>query len=535
MAKFTSKKINKTNVTIDDWLALKPYSTPTEHDTYYLGIAETVFFVLNINQDRVHYYDISKDNLREWACVLTSYFEDYMSNIGLWRTFLLNNKELHGVYLPFYDLTHYKFDELNKEDIMYLCWHYLSKLHEDWVFSPDYSWFKEIANELYILFDSEQHEAYNTSYYDTYFTIPDKSNFFETKEKLNWLALNSYLLGLENQRAYKKLEAEAIKTVRESNGKYDIDKVGVFLYSMKNTYLYTQKSSFNALAIPIWLAKLANCSEGKRKEIEELQYPHKGFYQYLSQDKDCLSLKEMKNDKIYKVSHKSAKFPKKFGEHDVIDITLVKWDKEWWVTGMLLIGEKTEKDIAKYLNSSTENSWILDEKYWQEAKESNRLLQQSFLEYFGANYVITKNRAEAEKKMNEFSDFHQSKINPKNSKKHDIKLTQIDKSMQNIAIFVDSEGLKISSGIFDLIELAKLNKFSDEDIEYNFIDVFTNCNSFELFCELLEKHQPKIFSRFPKQSEISILANKEYLLRMYSPQNMTDGKYPIIIQPVKTL
>ena len=79
MAKFTQKPINKTNVIIDDWLALKPYDTPTEHDRYYLGIAETIFLELNKNEERVHYYDIDKAHLREWACVLTSYFEDYIS------------------------------------------------------------------------------------------------------------------------------------------------------------------------------------------------------------------------------------------------------------------------------------------------------------------------------------------------------------------------------------------------------------------------------------------------------------------------
>ncbi|WP_146903666.1 DUF3843 family protein, partial [Adhaeribacter aerolatus] len=125
-------------VTNKDWLALKPYKTFNDYDKPFLKLASEVNNLLSKEKKWFLKYEMGSENLKELACILTSYFEDFISEIGIWQTFINHNKETCGFYLPFYDLTEYDTEYLNPQDIAYLIWHYMSKNYVDSTLAPDF-------------------------------------------------------------------------------------------------------------------------------------------------------------------------------------------------------------------------------------------------------------------------------------------------------------------------------------------------------------------------------------------------------------
>ena len=105
-----------------DWLQLHPYKQSNPVDSYYTGIANRIY---NIMEQTELINSFEGDEAKQIAIRIAAYFEDVISELGIWRAFLLKNKELYGKYMPFYTPDdHYYDDEVNAEDVRFLLWHF---------------------------------------------------------------------------------------------------------------------------------------------------------------------------------------------------------------------------------------------------------------------------------------------------------------------------------------------------------------------------------------------------------------------------
>ena len=119
-------------VVLKDWLAMKPYDAPVHnYDVFYLKQCQTVYGYFIDNGFLLQKWELSRPQIKELSCQIVSYFEDYIVEIGIWRTFIETNKELYGYCLPFYDLSEYDETYINVEDIAFLIWHYVTKYSEE--------------------------------------------------------------------------------------------------------------------------------------------------------------------------------------------------------------------------------------------------------------------------------------------------------------------------------------------------------------------------------------------------------------------
>lgn len=87
---------------------------------------------------------------------MTAWFEDVISQIGIWTTFTAECKKRYGNWLPFYPLNEeYYPDEINPEDIQFLLWHHIQTCcrGEGRVINPENPAITIIANEIYCLLD----------------------------------------------------------------------------------------------------------------------------------------------------------------------------------------------------------------------------------------------------------------------------------------------------------------------------------------------------------------------------------------------
>jgi len=110
-----------------DWLQLHPYKQSTPVDSYYTGIANRIYDIM----EKTELVNSFEGEETKQICIrMAAYFEDVISGMGIWRAFILTHKELYGKYLPFYTPDdHYYDDEVNLEDVRFLLWHYTQQYH----------------------------------------------------------------------------------------------------------------------------------------------------------------------------------------------------------------------------------------------------------------------------------------------------------------------------------------------------------------------------------------------------------------------
>lgn len=110
-----------------DWLQLHPYKQSDPTDSYYTNIANRIYGMLE--ETRLA-YSFEKDEVKQISIRMAAYFEDVISGLNIWRSFITEHKALYGKFLPFYTPDdHYYDDEVNYEDIRFLLWHYTQQYH----------------------------------------------------------------------------------------------------------------------------------------------------------------------------------------------------------------------------------------------------------------------------------------------------------------------------------------------------------------------------------------------------------------------
>lgn len=89
--------------------------------------------------EKLNIQEFKGDNLRELAIVLTMYYEDMISDLGIWNALTDTFQELYGRQLPFYDvdMQNYYRNEPNVEDIRFLIWLLMTRTEPSAVVSPD--------------------------------------------------------------------------------------------------------------------------------------------------------------------------------------------------------------------------------------------------------------------------------------------------------------------------------------------------------------------------------------------------------------
>lgn len=213
-----------------DWMQLHPYKQSTPVDSYYTNLANRIYDMLEETQLANSF---EKDEVLQISIRMAAYFEDVISGLNIWRSFLLEYKRLFGKQLPFYTPDdHYYDDEVNYEDIRLLLWHFTQQYHgarKGTFVSPDNAANGETARLIYNLFCDEWTTApenermQNLFAPETRYDEPEKFG-----ELLAWFHYNSYWMTdskdevTETYKAYceenpdNKDNVQAIMMIHES-------------------------------------------------------------------------------------------------------------------------------------------------------------------------------------------------------------------------------------------------------------------------------------------------------------------------------
>ena len=151
---------------------------------------------------------------------VVGYFQDVVTDAGLWRSFTMMHEHLYGSPLPFYGRSDDYIDyELNLDDVRFMIWYTLEGQHyENYQRSPldaDITW---LAQLFYDILDEVYEEAPEASEYTLKMgvdpdDVDDANSIFELS---HWLFYNSYFLKHGAKMSIARTHIEARDVMKEN-------------------------------------------------------------------------------------------------------------------------------------------------------------------------------------------------------------------------------------------------------------------------------------------------------------------------------
>ena len=238
-----------------DWLQLHPYKQSDPTDSYYTNIANRIYGMLE--ETRLA-YSFEKDEVKQISIRMAAYFEDVISGLNIWRSFITEHKALYGKFLPFYTPDdHYYDDEVNYEDIRFLLWHYTQQyhgFHKGTFVSPDNAANGDTAKLIYQMFCDEWTTAPENERLQQLFAPETRyEDVDKYNELLHWFHYQCYLFTDSHQ--------ELTDTVKEY-WEQTKEKDEQFIMTAYEALAHISKSAFLAYTAPKWLS-LIFAAEGK--------------------------------------------------------------------------------------------------------------------------------------------------------------------------------------------------------------------------------------------------------------------------------
>ena len=181
------------------WLELHPYKQTNSVDQYYVGIENEIHKRLYSSTIADAFEE--EENIRYTSLCLAAWFEDVISQTGIWQAFTAECRKRYGAYLPFYPIKGDYFpDEINLEDIRFLLWHHIQYLCRGIsAINPENPGIEQTAQEIYGLLAEEYETAPENERMQEflYHSAMGEEDFFRYREILDWFHYQCYF-NIEN-------------------------------------------------------------------------------------------------------------------------------------------------------------------------------------------------------------------------------------------------------------------------------------------------------------------------------------------------
>ncbi len=320
-----------------EWLGLHPYKQTNDVDRYYVDIANRIYDLFRFPREEELFY--TDEKVRRTCLCLAAWFEDVISQTGIWRTFTAECKRRYGAYLPFYPIKEdaYFPDEINVEDIRFLLWHHLQVANRRGsIINPENPGIKVLAEAIYGLLDEEYETApENERMRDFLFTRISgrgKEDFFRCRELLDWFHYHCYF-NIENIGQYVD-HADELMGSEDLSLEFREDN----LYGLYISLMFGGRQDPLSLTSPEWLALICG---------DDLRQPWSG----MRARENCCCLLEGEDDRyLYvrdlcreeegeiRIAKESMDLPvlrRKVGE-SVYICELIYFGDAWWQCGMFI-------------------------------------------------------------------------------------------------------------------------------------------------------------------------------------------------------
>lgn len=164
-------------------------------DKYYLDLCNQLIMIA---QEKKLFPSFPEKVMERAALCLIGYYQDVISDAGVWRSFITENRRLYGKTLPFYEITDTYIDyELNREDVRFMCWYALAMNYEylreaypmmDEICDGADQWWEELEK---VYDDAPMPEGYRMVHELEIHAPEDRETIYRLG---NWLFMHCYLM-----------------------------------------------------------------------------------------------------------------------------------------------------------------------------------------------------------------------------------------------------------------------------------------------------------------------------------------------------
>ena len=333
-----------------EWLELHPYKQTNSVDQYYVGIANEIHKRLYSSTIADAFEE--EENIRYTSLCLAAWFEDVISQTGIWQAFTAECRKRYGTYLPFYPIKGDYFpDEINLEDIRFLLWHHIQYLCRGIsAINPENPGIEQTAQEIYGLLAEEYETAPENERMQEflYHSAMGEEDFFRYREILDWFHYQCYF-NIENV-AQCRDEAERLL----DDEKITPEMAETLIYATRTSLTFKGRRNLLSLTSPEWLALIGN-AHPEHQLWGKVKVRENSCYLLEKEDDRYLYVKDLcsEDEGEFKITKKSLNLSairsREVGKSTLI-CELIYFGNAWWQCGMLL-ENKYDQKMAEYVES----------------------------------------------------------------------------------------------------------------------------------------------------------------------------------------
>ena len=452
------------------WLELHPYKQTNSVDQYYVGIANEIHKRLYSSTIADAFEE--EENIRYTSLCLAAWFEDVISQTGIWQAFTAECRKRYGAYLPFYPIKGDYFpDEINLEDIRFLLWHHIQYLCRGIsAINPENPGIEQTAQEIYGLLAEEYETAPENERMQKflYHSAMGEEDFFRYREILDWFHYQCYF-NIENVAQYRD-EAERLL----DDEKITPEMAETLIYATRTSLTFKGRRNLLSLTSPEWLALIGKAHPehqlwGKVKAREN------SCYLLEKEDDEFLYVKDLcsEDEGEFKITKKSLNLSairsREAGKSTLI-CELIYFGNAWWQCGMLL-ENKYDQKMAEYVDDLTK----------QKEKTNEKATFHDFIKASGGKSFVFCQSQE------EISDFLLNKMGY--GLKEDLDIPRIHTETGAMLMANPHTGLHIQFKLCECIKSPDNPNYNKEEAEKNAIMFIVNPDiiPYQLSCILQDE------------------------------------------------
>lgn len=530
------KSFHSGSISTRDWLHVKPYDRISNYDLKYISICNQLFRVFNEYLPFFRAAKLGKEEIRTLSVLVVSYFEDFINEIGIWAAFRSINRELFGYPIPFYDLSDYDEEFLNPEDIAFLIWSFCSTQADGLFHAPDRPDLLEMAQKACDLLDEKIGEVPDTDFYQKYFHYSSRPDFFELKEKLQWLALGSYFFGpIFTPDVFRELQAPSSDPLQEAFA----SDPGKLLYVVQENYIYERRLPLSAISAPEMLARLLDCPEEVRKDVLNFHRRPTALFYLKEKDDQYYHLQLPATGRIFRARKDSVGHGNVELESEHFHFaSLIQWDGEWLFTGIVSTWPNKKGMMEELKTTPALTTHVYDTAHQEKAKESTRLMEKVFFEVFGGSFVICEDGKALTDALEKYNKAFHHKVAEKSEQAKQFQEKRPDFGPEKFdhekyfpeargigLFFVPEQGIEMFSGAGDLAGLLQAKReLPRKEITKLFFGLMSDQLSADSTQVLLEAYSDRNLA-FPfPASRVDIRRDWPFLLRFFKPNDFGEKR-----------
>ena len=351
-------------------MTLHPFAQSDETDLYYTNIADKVCAII----DGSEYGKMlrAKTDLIYLSLCVTAWFEDVISQLGIWETFTTECKHRYGTYIPFYDTDGtYTQGEINLADIKFLLWHHVQHIYfDDEFIYPTTDGLEETAEKIYALLDSEYETAPENERLIRLLctdTTTEK-DFYQYRDLLKWFHYGCYFNLGNNVILRKRLD----ETLPQAS---DQLQANLIAYNVQNELVTVSRTNLLSLSTPEWMALIAR-RHPARQIWAETQCKPFSYYTIEREEDEYIYMKDLlsgeKGIKVVKDSIKIETVEPMIKNKSVVSASLFRYGDSWWLNGVLSALDNKKDTKAMVAEEKAKRNHTNEKAIYNKFKEATQ-------------------------------------------------------------------------------------------------------------------------------------------------------------------